>query len=156
MKQKTLILCFVVVELEPWPADSQRHHQLVRVELRRAAPDRSRPLQTASDRWNLSWNGLISSQIFGLNWTLNTDTHLQSGTHRYINSAIYACCVFAQVLLDGKFSGDDVTAGNFLSLKPRLRSILIGALQTETDTTNTQILLGQLFIHSLINLTTVF
>ncbi|XP_039654300.1 ral GTPase-activating protein subunit beta isoform X2 [Perca fluviatilis] len=50
--------------------------------------------------------------------------------------------VQSEVLLDGKFSGDDVTAGNFLSLKPRLRSILIGALQTETDTTNTQILLA--------------
>ncbi|TDH13706.1 hypothetical protein EPR50_G00032890 [Perca flavescens] len=50
--------------------------------------------------------------------------------------------VQSEVLLDGKFSGDDVTAGNFLSLKPRLRSILIGALQMETDTTNTQILLA--------------
>ncbi|KAM9361398.1 ral GTPase-activating protein subunit beta [Symphorus nematophorus] len=50
--------------------------------------------------------------------------------------------VQSQVLLDGHLSGDDVTAGNFLSLKPRLISVLIGALHTETDASNTQILLA--------------
>ncbi|KAG8007218.1 Ral GTPase-activating protein subunit beta [Nibea albiflora] len=50
--------------------------------------------------------------------------------------------VQSEVFLDRKSSGDDVTAGNFVSLKPRLISILIGALHTETDATNTQIILG--------------
>ncbi|XP_070758296.1 ral GTPase-activating protein subunit beta-like [Enoplosus armatus] len=50
--------------------------------------------------------------------------------------------VQSEVLLDEQFSGDDVTAGSFLSLKPRLISVLIGALQTETDTSNTQIILA--------------
>ncbi|KAE8298980.1 Ral GTPase-activating protein subunit beta p170 [Larimichthys crocea] len=48
----------------------------------------------------------------------------------------------SEVFLDRKSSGDDVTAGNFLSLKPRLISVLIGALHTESDATNTQIILG--------------
>jgi len=52
--------------------------------------------------------------------------------------------------LDGRFTGDDVTGGSFLSLKPRLIAVLIGALQTETDTSNTQILLGQNLILILI------
>ncbi|CAJ1051212.1 ral GTPase-activating protein subunit beta-like [Xyrichtys novacula] len=50
--------------------------------------------------------------------------------------------VQSQVLLDRRLSGDDITAGNFLSLKPRLISVLMGALQTETDTFNTQIILS--------------
>lgn len=52
-----------------------------------------------------------------------------------------AACVFVQVLLEGQHSTDD-TAGNFLSLKPRLVSVLIGALHTEADASNTQIILG--------------
>lgn len=61
-------------------------------------------------------------------------------------------CVFVcvQLLFDGRFNRDDVTGGSFLSLKARLIGVLIGALQTETDTSNTQIILGQmLIIHSL-------
>lgn len=54
---------------------------------------------------------------------------------------ISAACVFVQVLFEGQLSTDD-TAGNFLSLKPRLTSVLIGALHTETDASNTQIILG--------------
>ncbi|XP_037623458.1 ral GTPase-activating protein subunit beta-like isoform X3 [Sebastes umbrosus] len=50
--------------------------------------------------------------------------------------------VQSEVLLDGRFSGDDVTAGSFLSLKPRLIGVLIGALQTETNTSNTQLILA--------------
>ncbi|XP_031705975.1 ral GTPase-activating protein subunit beta [Anarrhichthys ocellatus] len=50
--------------------------------------------------------------------------------------------VRSEVLLDGRFNGDDVTGGSFLSLKPRLIGVLIGALQTETDTSNTQIILA--------------
>ncbi|CAB1354255.1 unnamed protein product [Coregonus sp. 'balchen'] len=50
------------------------------------------------------------------------------------------------VLLEGKFSNDDNSlhdkAVTFLSLKLRLVNILIGALQTETDPTNTQMILG--------------
>lgn len=57
-----------------------------------------------------------------------------------------AVCVCTQVLLDGQSSGGEVPAGSFMSLKPRLLTVLIGALQTETDTTNTQIILGQLLI----------
>ncbi|XP_056294569.1 ral GTPase-activating protein subunit beta isoform X3 [Pseudoliparis swirei] len=52
--------------------------------------------------------------------------------------------VQSEVLLDGRFTGDDVTGGSFLSLKPRLIAVLIGALQTETDTSNTQILLASM------------
>ena len=52
-------------------------------------------------------------------------------------------CLFVQVLLDGQFSGGDVTAGTYQSLKPRLISVLIEALHTETDASNTQIILGQ-------------
>ncbi|XP_027858212.1 ral GTPase-activating protein subunit beta isoform X2 [Xiphophorus couchianus] len=37
---------------------------------------------------------------------------------------------------------EDATAGDVLSFKPRLRSLLIGALQTETDTCNIQLLLA--------------
>lgn len=51
-----------------------------------------------------------------------------------------------QVLLEGKFSNDDNSlhdkAVTFLSFKLRLVNILIGALQTETDPTNTQMILG--------------
>ncbi|XP_071374651.1 ral GTPase-activating protein subunit beta-like isoform X1 [Centroberyx affinis] len=50
--------------------------------------------------------------------------------------------VQSEVLLEGKFSGDDVTAVSCLSLKRRLINILIGALQTETDPTNTQMILA--------------
>ncbi|KAM3620922.1 uncharacterized protein V6R79_003686 [Siganus canaliculatus] len=48
----------------------------------------------------------------------------------------------SEVSLTAQVRGDDVTAGNFLSLKPRLISILIGALHTETDASNTQMLLA--------------
>ncbi|XP_051249746.1 ral GTPase-activating protein subunit beta isoform X3 [Dicentrarchus labrax] len=50
--------------------------------------------------------------------------------------------VQSEVLLDGRFNGDDVTADSFLYLKPHLLSVLIGALHTETDASNTQIILG--------------
>ncbi|XP_041805769.1 ral GTPase-activating protein subunit beta isoform X3 [Chelmon rostratus] len=43
--------------------------------------------------------------------------------------------------LDRQFSGADVTAGSFSSLMPRLISVLIGALHTETDASNTHIIL---------------
>ncbi|XP_062315849.1 ral GTPase-activating protein subunit beta isoform X3 [Osmerus eperlanus] len=52
----------------------------------------------------------------------------------------------SEVLLEGKFSNDDnflqEKSVSFLSLKLRLVNILIGALQTETDPTNTQMILG--------------
>ncbi|XP_045079591.1 ral GTPase-activating protein subunit beta-like isoform X7 [Coregonus clupeaformis] len=54
--------------------------------------------------------------------------------------------VKSEVLLEGKFSNDDNSlhdkAVSFVSLKLRLVNILIGALQTETDPTNTQMILG--------------
>ncbi|XP_063071225.1 ral GTPase-activating protein subunit beta isoform X5 [Engraulis encrasicolus] len=53
--------------------------------------------------------------------------------------------VKSEVLLEGKFSNDDSLhdkAVSFLSLKLRLVNILIGALQTETDPINTQMILG--------------
>ncbi|XP_071349372.1 ral GTPase-activating protein subunit beta-like isoform X2 [Trachinotus anak] len=50
--------------------------------------------------------------------------------------------VQSEVLLDRQLSGNDVTAGSFLSLKPRLISILIGALQTESNASNTQVILA--------------
>ncbi|KAM8917363.1 ral GTPase-activating protein subunit beta-like isoform 2-T2 [Spinachia spinachia] len=50
--------------------------------------------------------------------------------------------VRSESLLDGRLNRDDVTRGSFLSLKPRLIRVLIGALQTETDTLNTQIILA--------------
>ncbi|XP_068578263.1 ral GTPase-activating protein subunit beta [Cebidichthys violaceus] len=50
--------------------------------------------------------------------------------------------VRSEVILDGRFNGDDVTGGSFLSLKHRLIGVLTGALQTETDTSNTQIILA--------------
>uniref|UniRef100_A0AAY5F1B4 Ral GTPase-activating protein subunit alpha/beta N-terminal domain-containing protein n=1 Tax=Electrophorus electricus TaxID=8005 RepID=A0AAY5F1B4_ELEEL len=52
----------------------------------------------------------------------------------------------SEVLLEGKFSNDDNSlhdkAVTFLSLKLRLVNILIGALQTETDPVNTQMILA--------------
>ncbi|XP_029102082.1 ral GTPase-activating protein subunit beta-like isoform X5 [Scleropages formosus] len=52
----------------------------------------------------------------------------------------------SEVLLEGKFSNDDNSlpdkAVTFLSLRLRLVNILIGALQTETDSVNTQMILG--------------
>ncbi|XP_036388548.1 ral GTPase-activating protein subunit beta-like [Megalops cyprinoides] len=52
----------------------------------------------------------------------------------------------SEVLLEGKFSNDESAihdkAVSFLSLKLRLVNILIGALQTETDPNNTQMILG--------------
>ncbi|KAF3690357.1 Ral GTPase-activating protein subunit beta p170 [Channa argus] len=51
--------------------------------------------------------------------------------------------VRSEVLLDKQISGNDFTATSFLSLKPRLFSVLVGALQTETDASNTQVILGQ-------------
>uniref|UniRef100_A0A3B4CHC8 Ral GTPase-activating protein subunit beta n=1 Tax=Pygocentrus nattereri TaxID=42514 RepID=A0A3B4CHC8_PYGNA len=54
--------------------------------------------------------------------------------------------VKSEVLLEGKFSNDDNSlhdkAVTFLSLKLRLVNILIGALQTETDPINTQMILA--------------
>ncbi|XP_041112421.1 ral GTPase-activating protein subunit beta-like isoform X1 [Polyodon spathula] len=54
--------------------------------------------------------------------------------------------VKSEVLLEGKFSNDDSSSHDkpvtFLSLKLRLVNILIGALQTETDPNNTQMILG--------------
>ncbi|XP_040294146.1 ral GTPase-activating protein subunit beta isoform X5 [Bufo bufo] len=53
--------------------------------------------------------------------------------------------VKSEVLLEGKFSNDDTGSDKpvtFLSLKLRLVNILIGALQTETDPNNTQMILG--------------
>lgn len=48
--------------------------------------------------------------------------------------------------MEGKFSNDDGSIHDkpvsFLSLKLRLVNILIGALQTETDPLNTQMILG--------------
>lgn len=50
------------------------------------------------------------------------------------------------MVLEGKFSNDDSSSYDkpitFLSLKLRLVNILIGALQTETDPNNTQMILG--------------
>ncbi|XP_037257587.1 ral GTPase-activating protein subunit beta isoform X3 [Falco biarmicus] len=52
----------------------------------------------------------------------------------------------SEVVLEGKFSNDDSSTYDkpvtFLSLKLRLVNILIGALQTETDPNNTQMILG--------------
>ncbi|XP_051996717.1 ral GTPase-activating protein subunit beta-like isoform X2 [Xyrauchen texanus] len=52
----------------------------------------------------------------------------------------------SEVLLEGKFSNDENSlhdkAVTFLSLKLRLVNILIGALQTETDSINTQMILA--------------
>ncbi|XP_050930740.1 ral GTPase-activating protein subunit beta [Lates calcarifer] len=50
--------------------------------------------------------------------------------------------VRSEVHLNRQLSGNDVTAGNFLSLKPRLISALIGALQTESNASNTQVILA--------------
>ncbi|XP_023264035.1 ral GTPase-activating protein subunit beta-like isoform X1 [Seriola lalandi dorsalis] len=50
--------------------------------------------------------------------------------------------VQSEVLLDRQFGGNDVTAGSFLSLKPRLIGVLIGALQTESNASNTQVILA--------------
>ncbi|XP_068172385.1 ral GTPase-activating protein subunit beta-like isoform X2 [Antennarius striatus] len=50
--------------------------------------------------------------------------------------------VQSEVLLNGEFSGDDVTAGSILSLKPRLISVLIGVLNLETDSSNIQLILA--------------
>ncbi|KAG8565218.1 hypothetical protein GDO81_012762 [Engystomops pustulosus] len=53
--------------------------------------------------------------------------------------------VKSEVLLEGKFSNDDMGSDKpvtFLSLKLRLVNVLIGALQTETDPNNTQMILG--------------
>ncbi|XP_040015592.1 ral GTPase-activating protein subunit beta isoform X2 [Xiphias gladius] len=48
----------------------------------------------------------------------------------------------SEVLLGRRFSGNDIIAGSFLSLKPRLINVLIGALQTECDASNTQVILA--------------
>ncbi|KAF7643481.1 hypothetical protein LDENG_00238590 [Lucifuga dentata] len=50
--------------------------------------------------------------------------------------------VQSEVLLQGRFNSNDATTVNILSLKPRLLNVLFGALQTETDSTNTQMLLA--------------
>lgn len=48
--------------------------------------------------------------------------------------------------MEGKFSSEESSAHDkpvtFLSLKLRLVNVLIGALQTETDHNNTQMILG--------------
>ncbi|XP_061745978.1 ral GTPase-activating protein subunit beta-like isoform X5 [Nerophis ophidion] len=52
----------------------------------------------------------------------------------------------SEVLLEGKFNDEDGSPHDqpvsFLSLRLRLVNVLIGALQTETDPTNTQLILG--------------
>ncbi|XP_030213857.1 ral GTPase-activating protein subunit beta isoform X4 [Gadus morhua] len=52
----------------------------------------------------------------------------------------------SEVLLEGKFSEEESSPHDqpvsFLSLRLRLVNVLIGALQTETDPTNTQLILG--------------
>ncbi|KAK0149861.1 Ral GTPase-activating protein subunit beta [Merluccius polli] len=52
----------------------------------------------------------------------------------------------SEVLLEGKFSEEDGSPHDqpvsFLALRLRLVNVLIGALQTETDPTNTQLILG--------------
>ncbi|XP_028849927.1 ral GTPase-activating protein subunit beta-like isoform X3 [Denticeps clupeoides] len=54
--------------------------------------------------------------------------------------------VKSEVILEGKFSNDEGPQSeqpvSFLSLRLRLVNILIGALQTETDPSNTQMILG--------------
>ncbi|KAM6977467.1 ral GTPase-activating protein subunit beta-like [Aplochiton taeniatus] len=54
--------------------------------------------------------------------------------------------VKSEVLLEGKFGEDDGWTHDqpvsFLSLRLRLVNVLIGALQTETDSNNTQLILG--------------
>ncbi|XP_072100898.1 ral GTPase-activating protein subunit beta isoform X5 [Mobula birostris] len=54
--------------------------------------------------------------------------------------------VKTEVLLEGKFSSEESSSHDkpvtFLSLKLRLVNVLIGALQTETDPNNTQMILG--------------
>ncbi|XP_041953414.1 ral GTPase-activating protein subunit beta-like isoform X5 [Alosa sapidissima] len=54
--------------------------------------------------------------------------------------------VKTEVILEGKFNNDENCPGDqpmsFLSLRLRLVNILIGALQTETDPGNTQMILG--------------
>lgn len=51
--------------------------------------------------------------------------------------------------MEGKFNNDDNSLHDksvtFLSLKLRLVNVLIGALQTETDPVNTQMILGKYF-----------
>lgn len=59
-----------------------------------------------------------------------------------------------QVLLEGKFNEEDGWPHDqpvsFLSLRLRLVNVLIGALQTETDPTNTQLILGAYWLFPLI------
>lgn len=59
--------------------------------------------------------------------------------------------VYADLLLHPQslrnVSDDEVTTGSFQSLKPRLIGLLMGSLQTETDSTNTQMLLGWVVVH---------
>nr|XP_057910771.1 ral GTPase-activating protein subunit beta isoform X2 [Doryrhamphus excisus] len=54
--------------------------------------------------------------------------------------------IHLEVLLNGRYGGDDVTSGNVLSLKPRLLSMLMVSLQAETDSTNVQMLLAAMMI----------
>ncbi|MEQ2250036.1 hypothetical protein ILYODFUR_035781, partial [Ilyodon furcidens] len=53
--------------------------------------------------------------------------------------------------MDMMMSSDDALAGHLLSYKPRLLSLLIGALQTETATFNIQLLLGQFLLADLLH-----
>lgn len=59
---------------------------------------------------------------------------------------LYHVDALLQVLLEGKFNEEDGWPHDqpvsFLSLRLRLVNVLIGALQTETDPTNTQLILG--------------
>lgn len=67
-------------------------------------------------------------------------------TARTFVSCFTALDVALQVLLEGKFNEEDGWPHDqpvsFLSLRLRLVNVLIGALQTETDPTNTQLILG--------------
>lgn len=76
---------------------------------------------------------------------------------------LYHIDVVLQVLLEGKFNEEDGWPHDqpvsFLSLRLRLVNVLIGALQTETDPTNTQLILGiywllHVFFMSLFSLST--
>lgn len=71
---------------------------------------------------------------------------LQNQDHAGVISDTEINVFLLQVVLEGKFSNDDSSTYDkpvtFLSLKLRLVNILIGALQTETDPNNTQMILG--------------
>lgn len=76
----------------------------------------------------------------GLN---NAQVHIANSLCSFIP---YYVDFVLQVLLEGKFNEEDGWPHDqpvsFLSLRLRLVNVLIGALQTETDPTNTQLILG--------------